>query len=104
MEEQFQQVMENLNMMCNKICIQENKNSVKIVYLDKITKKTINEIFPKPELYQKNNCDECCICLSEIKSKQKIQKLLKCKHYFHKKCIDKWFITSQKIICPICKI
>ena len=105
MDEQYQQIIENIDKLCNKFCIEENKNSIKIIYLDKITKKTIKQIFPKPEEYNENSQEkECIICLSKIKKKQKIQKLLKCNHIFHKECIDKWFISSQKIICPICKI
>ena len=43
---------------------------------------------------------ECIICTEEICSDDLIIKL-KCKHYFHNKCIKEWF--RSKYSCPICR-
>ncbi len=42
---------------------------------------------------------ECCICLQNITSNQKI---LECGHCFHKDCIDMWINQNQ--ICPLCRV
>lgn len=44
---------------------------------------------------------ECCICLSEFQTKEKVRKLT-CEHIFHKNCIDEW-LTNGDICCPICR-
>ena len=42
--------------------------------------------------------DECPICLEVLGTKY-IQ--LECNHYFHKKCIKKWFKKDRS--CPQCR-
>lgn len=44
---------------------------------------------------------DCAICLIELNNKKRIISKLKCKHLFHKTCINKWF--KQKETCPICR-
>ena len=46
----------------------------------KVTKKNINIIN-----------STCAICLDNYKLNESFRVLPKCKHVFHKKCIDKWF-------------
>ena len=55
------------------------------------------------------NCDDdiCIICHNQIKN-SKVFKLNTCEHFFHYKCIKKWFsILSDKYTllhhCPICR-
>lgn len=43
----------------------------------------------------------CCICLAPYKQGEG-KRTLGCEHSFHKKCIDKWLMTS-KTECPICR-
>ena len=43
---------------------------------------------------------ECCICLSQVKSRQR--KELQCGHAFHKRCIKKWFGRGS-LTCPMCR-
>ena len=43
----------------------------------------------------------CCICLEKLDFNEK--RTFKCGHYFHKDCIDKWFINSMSLKCPYCK-
>lgn len=49
---------------------------------------------------------ECCICCETVKKNEYIREL-NCDHGFHKKCIDKWLISSMKeketVNCPICR-
>lgn len=54
-----------------------------------------------------NYCDivrasttECSICLDKFNDTDKVI-VLKCKHYFHKNCIEKWF--EEQSTCPICR-
>lgn len=44
-----------------------------------------------------NKYMECSICLDTINNKS--TKLI-CNHFFHKKCIKKWFTKIQR--CPLC--
>lgn len=49
----------------------------------------------------------CSICLEDVKPKEFVREL-KCKHNFHKKCIDSWLYECIKsndnnIQCPICR-
>jgi len=48
----------------------------------------------------KNESKICVICFDEIIKKQE-QVYIKCGHFYHKTCIDKWLTTSN--LCPICK-
>jgi hypothetical protein len=41
---------------------------------------------------------ECSICFDNIILNQKI---LKCKHSFHKSCIETWI--NEKGTCPVCR-
>ena len=64
----------------------------------------INEVLCKPEKIKKNDnilCENCFICMDNYKCSQLKRELTYCKHYFHKKCIDKWI--KKKASCPICR-
>jgi hypothetical protein len=43
----------------------------------------------------------CVICLEEFKSDNKIREINHCKHSFHVKCIDEWFVKNNS--CPVCR-
>jgi len=45
--------------------------------------------------------ESCLICIDNYKKGEFKRELPKCKHYFHKKCIDKWL--KKKANCPICR-
>lgn len=45
--------------------------------------------------------NECTVCLSDFKHRQRIRKL-DCDHEFHKKCIDKWLLQGNPC-CPLCR-
>ena len=43
---------------------------------------------------------DCSICLEEVK-KNEIVRIFKCKHGFHKDCVDRWL--KDEGICPCCR-
>ena len=45
--------------------------------------------------------EDCLICMEKYKLNQFKRTLPTCKHYFHKKCVDKWL--KQNSSCPICR-
>jgi len=45
--------------------------------------------------------EDCLICLEKYREKELYRELPKCKHFFHKKCIDKWLKLNA--VCPICR-
>ncbi|XVE86715.1 hypothetical protein DITRI_Ditri18aG0055900 [Diplodiscus trichospermus] len=45
--------------------------------------------------------NECAVCLSELEEGEKVRKL-KCKHTFHKDCLDKW-LQQYWATCPLCR-
>ena len=47
---------------------------------------------------------ECCLCMEAFGPADEIR-LLPCRHYFHKACIDRWFGTRAHRVrsCPLCK-
>ena len=65
---------------------------VPTVNLDKIAVTVIN----------KSNCptEECVICLEPFKLRQHCRSL-RCNHFFHKKCADRWIKRNPH--CPICR-
>ena len=52
---------------------------------------------------KKNFTDkECLICLDEFKKNQELSVIINCGHYYHHKCLSKWF--KKKEVCPLCNI
>lgn len=65
-------------------------------------KKNLNELLGSYTRTNKNHLNqECSICTDKFKEKEGLR-ILKCNHYFHKKCIDKWLIKGSET-CPICR-
>ena len=55
--------------------------------------------------YQVATCDgdgldDCAVCLSEIKEKEKLA-ILPCRHVFHEACLQPWFEEHNS--CPTCR-
>ena len=50
------------------------------------------------EIERNNN--ECIICLDDETSNDLT---LPCMHRFHKKCVEKWYLQSKNLWCPLCK-
>lgn len=45
----------------------------------------------------------CTMCQYDLEDKNRVYKLKKCGHIFHRKCIKPWF-KSYNHICPNCRI
>jgi len=45
--------------------------------------------------------DNCSVCLEKYDDSEEVKVLL-CKHYFHKVCIDTW-LTNNSTYCPLCR-
>jgi hypothetical protein len=66
--------------------------------------KEINEKISHPLKVKKNDIilnESCLICIENYKFNELKRILPKCKHCFHKKCIDKWLKKSAT--CPVCR-
>lgn len=64
----------------------------------------INNILGNAIKIKKNDSiikENCLICMENYKISELKRELPICKHYFHKKCIDKWI--KNKASCPICR-
>ncbi|OJJ32131.1 hypothetical protein ASPWEDRAFT_117441 [Aspergillus wentii DTO 134E9] len=46
--------------------------------------------------------DRCLICLSDYEPAEELRELDKCKHIFHRDCIDQWLTTGRNS-CPLCR-
>ncbi|KAI0696634.1 hypothetical protein BC835DRAFT_1250107, partial [Cytidiella melzeri] len=44
---------------------------------------------------------QCPICFEDYEASDAVLRLPKCKHWFHKPCIQEWFKTAST--CPICR-
>lgn len=44
---------------------------------------------------------DCSVCLCRLKDEEEVSEL-SCKHFFHKKCLEKWF-ENQHRTCPLCR-
>ena len=50
--------------------------------------------------------EECALCMELFVETDEVR-VLKCKHYFHTKCIDQWLVETQRSksrSCPLCQI
>jgi len=46
--------------------------------------------------------DRCLVCLCDFEKNDECRQLNKCKHVFHKPCIDQWLTTGRNS-CPLCR-
>nr|DAD40336.1 TPA_asm: hypothetical protein HUJ06_014659 [Nelumbo nucifera] len=46
--------------------------------------------------------ENCAICLAEFEYGQTVRVLPRCKHIFHKDCIDQW-LPARSSFCPVCR-
>lgn len=74
---------------------------------NKLTKKCINKLNKENKKFIDKEC-ECSICLESFdKNNDKNLVYLKCKHVFHKNCLQKWVGSQCEenniINCPLCR-
>ncbi|KAK3024456.1 hypothetical protein RJ639_042988 [Escallonia herrerae] len=46
--------------------------------------------------------ESCSVCLAEFERGEPVRVLPRCKHMFHKDCIDQW-LPSRSLHCPVCR-
>ncbi|KKK26455.1 hypothetical protein ARAM_000269 [Aspergillus rambellii] len=46
--------------------------------------------------------ERCLICLSDYEVAEELRQLTKCKHLYHRDCIDQWLTTGRNS-CPLCR-
>ncbi|KAJ8543723.1 hypothetical protein K7X08_025341 [Anisodus acutangulus] len=46
--------------------------------------------------------ETCAVCLSTFEEGEEVRKLIKCKHIFHKDCLDTW-LQQDSGTCPLCR-
>jgi hypothetical protein len=80
------------------LCQESKKTSVRKATEHLPTYKKIRADDP---LLQNN--DPCSICFDAYEVGQYKRELSKCQHVFHKKCIDKWFVSHPNLECPMCR-
>ncbi|XP_020104741.1 RING-H2 finger protein ATL64-like [Ananas comosus] len=50
-----------------------------------------------------NNSESCAICLEDFAAGEELRVLPRCKHAFHKDCVDPWLLARSKSTCPLCR-
>jgi hypothetical protein len=61
--------------------------------------KAINKYKTKTYTYDKEEENDCSICMGKYKKNDDIRELA-CFHFYHKNCIDFWL--REKLTCPLC--
>jgi E3 ubiquitin-protein ligase BIG BROTHER-like protein len=63
-----------------------------------LSKEEISKI--PQRIWMRQNDTKCSICFEEIKGGEWVRELGKCKHLYHRKCLDEWL--NQEKRCPVC--
>ncbi|KAG8478670.1 hypothetical protein CXB51_028530 [Gossypium anomalum] len=83
------------------VCNSETRLIIKAQYL-----KLIEEMDPTIRYSRRSSrptqVEQCTVCLAELEEGEKVRKL-KCKHSFHKDCLDKWLQQQYWATCPLCR-
>ena len=67
---------------------------------DKLTNKQLSLLTHFIVKKKQTDTMECAVCLETLRFRQHCREL-KCKHIFHKKCIDQWLKRDAR--CPTCR-
>ena len=85
----FNQIM-NLNLNQN-----QNMEDIRVTLEEDSIKEIENYVLDK------DKDDKCIICMMSFKKDDKVSKL-KCKHEFHKDCVETW-LKNYNYKCPVCR-
>uniref|UniRef100_UPI00358EBCC3 E3 ubiquitin-protein ligase RNF149 n=1 Tax=Myxine glutinosa TaxID=7769 RepID=UPI00358EBCC3 len=73
--------------------------------LEDAAKKAISQLpsrtIKKGDRETEADFDSCAVCIEGYKSSEEVR-VLPCKHFFHKNCVDPWLINHRT--CPMCKL
>jgi hypothetical protein len=90
---------------CGKVSYEDLNEmfETKVFPFSKIWKRLKNEMQTK----LKGNGDDCCICLSEMKTSgisedSFVVQCKSCNNFYHLFCINNWLSASKK--CPLCRV
>ena len=91
---------ESFELLLNKNIVNINEQDIiEFIYTKNITKYMNNIEY----IYLNLDNTECNICTDKIKQDESYIKCIN-NHFFHRKCLLKWYITSKKVNCPFCTI
>ncbi|KAL6896650.1 hypothetical protein ACP4OV_007222 [Aristida adscensionis] len=45
---------------------------------------------------------ECVVCLSGVEEGEEVREL-RCRHVFHRSCLDRWLLARPLATCPLCR-
>ena len=77
----------------------EDTNIRQIPTLQQILDNTTLSIYKKEQSNNNQNNHICSICHLDVNDT--VIRTLKCEHFFHSNCIDRWFCLSM--CCPLCR-
>ena len=91
---------EYFELLLNKNIVNINEQDIiEFIYTKNITKYMNNIEY----IYLNLDNIECNICTDKIRQGESYIKCIN-NHFFHRKCLLKWYITSKKVNCPFCTI
>lgn len=74
--------------------VNRTRRNVTVISRENLNKITVEEATGEEK-------ENCTICFEKYLKKDKCR-VLKCKHMFHKDCVDPWLLNSSAT-CPICR-
>ncbi|XWS33273.1 hypothetical protein CRYUN_Cryun22dG0067500 [Craigia yunnanensis] len=83
------------------VCGSEKRLITTTQYLKFIEEKNPTICYSRRSSSRVDLSTECTVCLSELEEGEKVRKL-KCKHTFHKDCLDRW-LQQYWATCPLCR-
>ncbi|XWS44868.1 hypothetical protein CRYUN_Cryun15aG0086400 [Craigia yunnanensis] len=83
------------------VCDSEKRLITTTQYLKFIEEKNPTIRYSRRSSSRVDQSNECAVCLSDLEEGEKVRKL-KCKHTFHKDCLDRW-LQQYWATCPLCR-
>ncbi|KAL6657229.1 hypothetical protein ACP70R_005009 [Stipagrostis hirtigluma subsp. patula] len=84
-------------------------------YLSAAHRRAIRELPVAPYMRRRSGCAgggeegeeeqeavECAFCLSGIEEGEEVREL-RCRHLFHRSCLDRWLLARPLATCPLCR-
>ena len=104
-------VNENINIFPKNNNIASSTNLIKSTFLDEqqdfgepISFQQIDNLpifnYPKKEIYD----EKCSLCEFPLCFNDRVTKLDKCQHIFHKECLGNFLKHNKASKCPVCKV